>query len=269
MRYKSLIISNLDLSEEIPLRMIHLIKKIKCERLILSGGFVENWLGNFSSKSDENSRIFFKAITKKILKQNCEVVFLTDKPYSDLMSPKDSDEDYPLKDDGIFKNINFCKEVIISLDNKKYLISGEDHIANYLENDYVERLKYSFINTANIFYNSFRVKKNLSYRSLFTSNQINNYVDTFSFPVYLADVATAKGCSGIICSHHKRSYRLICGEQTLINTGFWCETGSALVEDYSGKLILVSYKDVIDAEKEKKRFKKVLKSLKKEKKIKQ
>lgn len=107
---------------------------------------------------------------------------------------------------------------------------------------------YTVILKFNQWLNHLRARAGLPYWSLsqYLKLQVKNAVNYItSFEVALAEEAKKKGLDGVICGHiHKPEIREIDGI-IYCNDGDWVESLSALVEDFSGELRLVTWLDLV------------------------
>lgn len=113
---------------------------------------------------------------------------------------------------------------------------------------YVGDSLYTMILKFNQVFNSWRARAGLPYWSLsqYLKSKVKNAVNYISsFEDALAAEARKKGLDGVICGHiHKAEIRIIDGI-TYCNDGDWVESLSALVEEMSGELRLVTWQEII------------------------
>ena len=113
---------------------------------------------------------------------------------------------------------------------------------------YVGDSLYTMILKFNQVFNNWRARVGLPYWSLsqYLKLKVKNAVSYISsFEHALADEARKRGLDGVICGHiHKPEIRDIDGI-TYCNDGEWVESLSALVEEASGELRLVSWHDIM------------------------
>ena len=113
---------------------------------------------------------------------------------------------------------------------------------------YVGDSLYTVILKFNQVFNNWRARAGLPYWSLsqYLKLKVKNAVSYISsFEHALAAEAKKKGYDGVICGHiHKPEIRDINGI-LYCNDGDWVESLSALVEDHSGQLRLVTWHDIV------------------------
>lgn len=113
---------------------------------------------------------------------------------------------------------------------------------------YVGDNLYTLVLKFNQVYNAWRARAGLPYWSLsqYLKHKVKNAVSYIaSFEQALAAEARSQGLDGVICGHiHKAEIREIDGV-TYCNDGDWVESLTALVEDYSGKLSIVSWQEIV------------------------
>src|SRR5690606_5988502 len=113
---------------------------------------------------------------------------------------------------------------------------------------YVGDSLYTMILKWNQWLNSWRARAGLPYWSLsqYLKVKVKNAVSYISsFEQALAEEAQLRGLEGVICGHiHKPEIRSIDGI-LYCNDGDWVESLSALVEEHSGELRLVSWQEIV------------------------
>ena len=115
---------------------------------------------------------------------------------------------------------------------------------------YVGDNLYSVVLEFNRWFNSWRARAGLPYWSLsqYLKSKVKNAVNYInSFEDALAAEAAKRGLDGVICGHiHTPEIRNVNGI-TYCNDGDWVESLSALVEDPSGELRLVTWSEIMQA----------------------
>jgi UDP-2,3-diacylglucosamine pyrophosphatase LpxH len=113
---------------------------------------------------------------------------------------------------------------------------------------YIGDSLYTLILKFNQTFNSWRARAGLPYWSLsqYLKLKVKNAVSYISsFEEALAGEARKKNLDGVICGHiHKPEIRDI-DDVTYCNDGDWVESLSALVEEHSGQLRLVSWHEIV------------------------
>jgi len=117
---------------------------------------------------------------------------------------------------------------------------------------YVGDNLYTMILKFNQWFNSWRARAGLPYWSLsqYLKGKVKNAVNYItSFEDALAGEAAKRGLDGVICGHiHKPEIRDINGI-TYCNDGDWVESLSALVEEPTGELRLVTWGEIMQLKK--------------------
>jgi UDP-2,3-diacylglucosamine pyrophosphatase LpxH len=144
-----------------------------------------------------------------------------------------------------------------TLDGRKLWVVHGDHLDGVIQHaKWLAKLGdelYLFTLKLNNWLNHLRKYLNLPYWSLssFLKQQVKNavaYID--SFERALALEARDKHCDGVVCGHiHKAEIRVIHHAQSnsqteYHNCGDWVESCTALIEDYSGAIRLISINDL-------------------------
>ncbi|MGZ3235998.1 MAG: UDP-2,3-diacylglucosamine diphosphatase [Burkholderiaceae bacterium] len=146
-----------------------------------------------------------------------------------------------IRDELIHTTANGKRMLVLHGDRFDGVIACAKWLAYLGDNMYTVILKF------NHWLNHFRARAGLPYWSLsqYLKLQVKNAVSYItSFEVALAAEAKKKGLDGVICGHiHKPEIRDIDGI-TYCNDGDWVESLSALVEDYSGELRLVTWLEI-------------------------
>ena len=239
--YKTIVLSDIHLGTEgsKAREATKFLKENSCDTLILNGDIIDGWQLRKYGKWKKKHTAFFRAVLKKIEKENTKVYYLRGN-HDDFL-----DQLLPFLVSDVF---SIQKDMILDSGNKKFYITHGDLFdlvtkkAKWLA--YLGDVGYTFLLYLNKKYNNYRAKKGLPYYSL--SKNIKQSIKTAvnfisDFEEQLAEVAKSKNCDGIICGHiHQPAMRNIDGIEYM-NSGDWVENLSALVETHDHTWNLVYY----------------------------
>jgi len=151
-----------------------------------------------------------------------------------------------IRDELVHTTANGKRMLVIHGDRFDGVIACAKWLAYVGDNLYTMILKF------NQWFNSWRARAGLPYWSLsqYLKGKVKNAVNYItSFEDALAAEPSKKGLDGVICGHiHKPEIRDINGIK-YCNDGDWVESLSALVEDASGELRLVTWGEIMQLKK--------------------
>ena len=225
-------------------RLLEFLQHTESETLYLVGDIIDGWQLRRRWYWDQNHNNVVQTVLKKA-KKGTEVIFV----------PGNHDEMMRQFIDLDFGGIRIRDELVhTTAQGKRMLVLHGDRFdgviacAKWLA--YLGDNLYTVILKANQFLNTWRARAGLPYWSLsqYLKLKVKNAVSYItSFEHALADEAKRRGLDGVICGHiHKPEIRDIDGIR-YCNDGDWVESLSALVEDFSGELRLVSWQEIIQA----------------------
>jgi UDP-2,3-diacylglucosamine pyrophosphatase LpxH len=211
------------------------------ETLYLVGDIIDGWQLKRRWYWDQTHNNVVQNVLKKA-KKGTQVIFV----------PGNHDESIRQFIDLDFGGIKIRDELVhITAEGKRMLVLNGDRFdgviacAKWLA--YVGDTLYTMILKFNQVFNNWRARAGLPYWSLsqYLKLKVKNAVSYISsFENALAAEARKKGVDGVICGHiHKPEIRDINGI-TYCNDGDWVESLSALVEEHSGELRLVTWQDI-------------------------
>jgi UDP-2,3-diacylglucosamine pyrophosphatase LpxH len=223
-------------------RLLEFLRATESETLYLVGDVIDGWQLKRRWYWDQAHNNVVQNVLKKA-KKGTEVIFV----------PGNHDESIRQFIDLNFGGILIRDELIhVTAQGKRMLVLHGDRFdgviacAKWLA--YVGDSLYTMILKFNQVFNNWRARAGLPYWSLsqYLKLKVKNAVSYItSFEDALAAEARRKGLDGVICGHiHKPEIRDINGI-TYCNDGDWVESLSALVEDFSGELRLVTWHDVV------------------------
>jgi len=223
-------------------RLLEFLRATESETLYLVGDIVDGWQLKRRWYWDQVHNNVVQTVLKKA-KKGTEVIFV----------PGNHDEAVRQFIDLDFGGIRVRDEMVhTTAAGKRMLVLHGDRFdgviacAKWLA--YVGDNLYTMILTFNQWYNAWRARAGLPYWSLsqYLKSKVKNAVNYISsFEEALAEEAKKRGLDGVICGHiHKPEIREIDGV-TYCNDGDWVESLSALVEEQSGQLRLVTWQEIV------------------------
>lgn len=240
LRYRTVIISDTHLgTKDAKAReLIHFLKHIRCERLVLNGDIVDFW----SLRRKPYWTAEHTAVIRRILKmaeRNTEVVYLRgnhDDMPEDLM---------PLTLDRIRILPTYLHE---TADGRRYLcVHGDAFDAVTTHAKWLAVLGdigYQQLLRINRHYNRWRTWRGKEYFSLSQAikGKVKSAVNYMSdFERHLRLLAVKEDCDGIICGHiHRAENKWIAGTHYL-NSGDWVESLTAVVEHTDGRMETIDF----------------------------
>ncbi len=223
-------------------RLLEFLRATESETLYLVGDIVDGWQLKRRWYWDQVHNNIVQLVLKKA-KKGTEVIFV----------PGNHDEAIRQFIDLDFGGIRIRDELVhTTASGKRMLVLHGDRFdgviacAKWLA--YVGDSLYTMILTFNQWFNAWRARVGLPYWPLsqYLKSKVKNAVSYISsFEEALADEAKKRGLDGVICGHiHKAEIREINGV-TYCNDGDWVESLTALVEDFSGELRLVTWQEIV------------------------
>ncbi|HJV49938.1 MAG TPA: UDP-2,3-diacylglucosamine diphosphatase [Noviherbaspirillum sp.] len=223
-------------------RLLEFLQATESETLYLVGDIIDGWQLKRRWYWDQTHNNVVQNVLKKA-KKGTEVIFV----------PGNHDEAIRQFINLDFGGIRIRDELVhVTANGKRMLVLHGDRFdgviacAKWLA--YVGDSLYTMILKFNQVYNKWRARAGLPYWSLsqYLKLKVKNAVSYItSFEQALAAEARRKGVDGVICGHiHKPEIRDIDGI-TYCNDGDWVESLSALVEDHTGELRLVSWQEIV------------------------
>ncbi|HEV7856003.1 MAG TPA: UDP-2,3-diacylglucosamine diphosphatase [Herminiimonas sp.] len=223
-------------------RLLEFLRKTESETLYLVGDIIDGWQLKRRWYWEQAHNDVVQTVLKKA-KKGTEVIFV----------PGNHDESIRQFIDMDFGGIRVRDELVhTTAQGKRMLVLHGDRFdgviscAKWLA--YVGDNMYTVILKWNQWLNSLRARAGLPYWSLsqYLKLKVKNAVSYItSFENALAAEARRRGLDGVICGHiHKPEIRDIDGIM-YCNDGDWVESLSALVEDMSGELRLVTWQEIV------------------------
>jgi UDP-2,3-diacylglucosamine pyrophosphatase LpxH len=223
-------------------RLLEFLQATESETLYLVGDIIDGWQLKRRWYWNQAHNNVVQNVLKKA-KKGTEVIFV----------PGNHDEAIRQFIDLDFGGIRIRDELVhVTAQGKRMLVLHGDRFdgviacAKWLA--YVGDSLYTMILKFNQVYNNWRARAGLPYWSLsqYLKLKVKNAVSYItSFELALAEEARKKEVDGVICGHiHKPEIRDI-GGIVYCNDGDGVESLSALVEEQSGELRLVTWQEIV------------------------
>ncbi|MCC5790802.1 MAG: UDP-2,3-diacylglucosamine diphosphatase [Opitutales bacterium] len=216
----------------------HLLKNVKCERLILNGDIIDGWrLQRSGGWTKEHSR-FVRLILKMIEKKDTEVIYLRGN-HDDILT-----RFLPLA----FGNLRIVEEYIHQTAKGNYLVlHGDIFDAVTMKMPFISHLGdlgYKWLLRLNRLYNRFRSWRGKEYFSLskVIKARVKSAVSFVSkYEDHLVTRARKKDCVGVICGHiHTPDDKRI-EDIHYLNSGDWVESMTGLAETTDGTFEIIHW----------------------------
>jgi len=227
-------------------RLLEFLRATESETLYLVGDIIDGWQLKRRWYWEQSHNNVVQTVLKKA-KKGTNVIFVPGN--HDEVVRQFIDLDFggiKIRDELIHTTANGKRMLVIHGDRFDGVIACAKWLAYVGDNLYTMILKF------NQWFNSWRARAGLPYWSLsqYLKGKVKNAVNYISsFEEALAAEAHKKGLDGVICGHiHKPEIRDINGI-TYCNDGDWVESLSALVEDPSGELRLVTWGEIMQLKK--------------------
>jgi len=227
-------------------RLLEFLRATESETLYLVGDIIDGWQLKRRWYWEQSHNNVVQTVLKKA-KKGTNVVFVPGN--HDEVIRQFIDLDFggiKIRDELVHTTANGKRMLVIHGDRFDGVIACAKWLAYVGDNLYTMVLKF------NQWFNSWRARAGLPYWSLsqYLKGKVKNAVNYItSFEDALAAEASKKGLDGVICGHiHKPEIRDINGIK-YCNDGDWVESLSALVEDASGELRLVTWGEIMQLKK--------------------
>ena len=216
----------------------HFLRHVSCEKLILNGDIIDGWqLQRGGSWAKSHTR-FIRIVLKKIEKKDTQVVYLRGN-HDDILS-----QFLPLD----FESLNIVEEHIHEGVRGRYLVLHGDVFDTITKNfvwlAHLGDWGYRALLKINRAYNAWRSWRGLEYWSLSKAikARVKSAVNHVSnFEEHIAELAKARGCTGVMCGHIHTAADKMLGEIHYLNSGDWVESLTAVVEHHDGRFELINY----------------------------
>jgi UDP-2,3-diacylglucosamine pyrophosphatase LpxH len=216
------------------------LRATESDTLYLVGDIIDGWQLKRRWYWDQSHNNVVQTVLKKA-KKGTDVIFV----------PGNHDEAIRQFIDLDFGGIKIRDELVHTTADGKRMLHGDrfDGViacAKWLA--YLGDSMYTVILKFNQWFNTWRARAGLPYWSLsqYLKLKVKNAVSYISsFEDALAGEASKRGLDGVICGHiHKPEIRDIAGIR-YCNDGDWVESLTALIEEASGELRLVTWQEIM------------------------
>ena len=243
--YRSIFISDvhLGLPESKVTELVDFLKHTTCETLYLNGDIIDGWALKKGMKWSKRHTKLIRLILRKVEKENVKVYYLRGN-HDEIL-----DKVMPLE----FGDLKVVKEIIHETpDGKRYLVihgDGFDSVStNHAWIASIGATTYNVLLKVNRLHNAYRsfIGKDDYSLSKVLKGKVKGVVSFIGkYEEQLQKLALSKGCDGIICGHIHTPEDKIIGSTHYLNCGDWVESLTAVVEDSSGALSVLSYEDFL------------------------
>jgi len=245
-KYKSIFISDVHLGSRVCQAdlLCEFLKNNNCETLYVVGDLIDFWkISNgkpYWPQSHSNVLRRILTLSKRDSKINY-VIGNHDEYFRKWLKTEDSIFSFGnIEISNNFEHTTVC--------GKKLLVTHGDLFDNVMRNHRWLSLlgdkAYSFLIFLNLTINKFRKilgKEPWSFSNFVKVNTKKAVSFISNFEDCLIEYAHNKGYDGVICGHIHFPKIAKNGDLVYLNTGDWCETISAIVENYDGSLDLVVF----------------------------
>lgn len=226
--------------------VIAFLKATTCRKLVLNGDIIDGWALRGGGKWLPSHTKFIRTVLKKMEKQGTEVIYLRGN-HDDIL-----ERFLPV----FFGGLSIVEEYIHETPRGRYLVvhgDGFDSVTTSHRWVAVAGAKgYELLLGVNRLYNRWRAFRGKEYFSL--SKTIKSKVKSAvsfvgRYEDQLKELATVRGCSGIICGHiHTPADKELGNGIHYLNSGDWVESLTAIVEKDPGEFELIHYRDFMERE---------------------
>ena len=223
-------------------RLLEFLRRTESDTLYLVGDIIDGWQLQRRWYWEQAHNDVVQTVLKKA-KKGTEVIFIPGNHDEAIRQFIDLDfGGIRVRDELVHTTAKGKRMLVLHGDRFDGVIACAKWLAYLGDNLYTVILKW------NQWLNTWRARAGLPYWSLsqYLKLKVKNAVSYItSFEAALADEARRRKLDGVICGHiHKPEIRNIDGVQ-YCNDGDWVESLSALVEDVSGELRLVTWQEIV------------------------
>jgi UDP-2,3-diacylglucosamine pyrophosphatase LpxH len=218
----------------------HLLKQVRCDRLILNGDIIDGWRLARGARWTREHTKFIRRVLTLVQKKDTEVVYLRGN-HDDFLARL-----LPLALD----RLRLAEDLILENPRGRYLVLHGDVFDGVVKNmvflAHLGDAGYALLLRLNRAYNwwrQFRGREQFSLSKAIKARvkQAVSFVGKFEEQV--AALARQRGCAGVICGHiHTPADKMIGGVHYL-NSGDWVESLTAIFEHHDGRFEVVAFRD--------------------------
>ena len=221
--------------------VVHFLKHIKCEKLILNGDIIDGWSLKRGGKwTSRHSRLIRKFI--KLSERDRSEIFYIRGNHDEIL-----DRFLPIS----LGRIQLVKQHIHeAINGKRYLVvhgDGFDSVStNHRWLAALGAVGYDTLLMINRHYNKWRRWHGKEYYSIskLVKAKVKSAVSFLDrYEQLLQNLARQNHCDGIICGHIHTPDDKQVGDVHYLNSGDWVESLTAIIEHHDGRMELVEYTD--------------------------
>jgi UDP-2,3-diacylglucosamine pyrophosphatase LpxH len=216
----------------------HFLRHVRCAKLILNGDIIDGWQLRRSGHWTKAHTRFIRIVLKKLEKRDTEVVYLRGN-HDDILATF-----LPLE----FENLRVVEDHVHEGVHARYLVLHGDIFdtvtRNFVFLAHLGDWGYRTLLQLNRLYNCWRAWRGLEYWSLSRAikARVKEAVSHVSnFEQHIAELAHARGCTGVMCGHIHTAADKMIGDVHYLNSGDWVESLTAIVEHWDGRFELIEY----------------------------
>jgi UDP-2,3-diacylglucosamine pyrophosphatase LpxH len=240
-KYKTIIVSDIHLgtSQSMAKELNTFLDNIECERLILNGDIIDGWrLKRKMTWKHKHTKFFINVL--KIIKKT-EVIYIRGNhdDFLDDLIPFDF-EKLQIKSDYKFTALNGITYYVCHGDRFDHITTNIKALSVFGD------ILYNLITKTNNPYNYFRRLFGLKYLSLsYLAKDMfkKAYLDKSDYYSKIEKFARKNDCGGIILGHTHIPDDKFINEIHYLNSGDFIESGTLLVEDFSGEWSILKFND--------------------------
>lgn len=224
--------------------VIDVLKHVRCQRIVLNGDIIDGWALKRGKKWRSIHTRVIRVLLKKMEKEKTEIVYLRGN-HDDFM-----ERFLPIS----LGKLCCVKEYVHeSATGKKYLVlhgDGFDSVSTgHRWIAVLGSIGYDVLLRVNRIYNYYRTLRGKEHYSVSKAikGKVKSAVSFVSrYEEKLVELATKRGCQGIICGHIHTPADEVKNGVHYLNSGDWVETMSCIIEDEQGDFSVLYYEDVVD-----------------------
>jgi len=220
----------------------HFLRHVRCEKLILNGDIIDGWQLKRRGQWTKAHTHFIRIVLKMLEKRDTRVIYLRGN-HDDILA-----KFLPLE----FENLSIVDEYLHQGVKGRYLVLHGDVFDTVTKNfvflAHLGDWGYQALLAINRAYNAWRSWRGLEYWSLSRAikARVKSAVSHVSnFEGHIAELARARGCTGVMCGHIHTPADKLLGDIHYLNSGDWIESLTAVVEHWDGRYELVEYSQFI------------------------
>jgi UDP-2,3-diacylglucosamine pyrophosphatase LpxH len=220
----------------------HFLRTVRCEKLILNGDIIDGWQLRRGGQWTKAHTRFIRIVLKKLEKRDTEVIYLRGN-HDDILASF-----LPLQ----FENLHIVEDHVHEGRRGRYLVLHGDIFDTVTKNfvflAHLGDWGYRALLTLNRGYNRWRAWRGKEYWSLSRAikARVKEAVSHVSnFETHIADLARARGCTGVMCGHIHTAADKRIGDIHYLNSGDWVESLTAIVEHWDGRFELIQFNDFL------------------------